>query len=122
VEIIDKMRLSSTYSIAASGVQAASIQLRASAHNTANSQTPNFAPTRAMTRSAQEGVYVHLQKNTEGGTLALPDDVESPLAQSGTDAVQETVNNRLAAAAYKANLKVLQSAMDLTGVVIELKK
>lgn len=116
------MRLSSTYSIAASGVQAASIQLRASAHNTANAQTPDYAPTRALTRSAREGVYVHLQKNTEGGTLALPDDVENPMPKSGSDAVQETLNNRMAAAAYKANLRVLESAMDLTGVVIELKK
>lgn len=116
------MRLSSTLYIAASGVQAASIQVRAAAHNTANGQTPNFAPTRALTRSAEAGVYVHLQKNTTGGTLAVPDDVESPLAQSGTDAVQETVNQIMATAAYKANLKVLESAMDLTGVVIELKK
>lgn len=115
------MRLSSTLSIAASGIQAASIQLRATAHNTANSQTPDFAPTRALTRSAEAGVYVHLQKNTQGGTLTLPD-LESPLPKSGTDAVQETLNQKMAAAAYKANLKVLESAMDLTGVVIELKK
>lgn len=112
------MRLSSTLSIAASGVQVASIQVRATAHNTANGLTDGYRPVRAQAREAAEGVYVVLQTQPEAGKLP---DLESPVPRTQTDAVQETLQHSLAVASYRANLKVLQSADELAGVVISLR-
>jgi flagellar hook protein FlgE len=96
--------MNTTLSIAMSGLNATSTRLNVSAHNIANSQTPEFKRQQVeQTALAEGGVSVSL------GNLDAAE--ASPLATLADDLVEQMV----AAYEFKANLKVIQTQQDLLG-------
>jgi flagellar basal body rod protein FlgC len=102
--------MNSTLSIAMSGLNAASTRLNVSAHNIANSQTPEFRRQQVeQTALAEGGVSVSLDTASEFES--------APLASLTEDVVQQMS----AAYAFKANLKVIQTEQDLLGQLLDLR-
>ncbi len=93
-------------STALSGIQAAQTRLNASAHNIANLNTEGFRRDQ-VSAQAREG----------GGVLASVDKA----AQPGSDLVQDVVDQKMAALAFKANVQVLKTAASLTGTLLDEK-
>lgn len=100
--------MNSTLSIAMSGLNTASTRLNVSAHNIANSQTPEFRRQQVVQTSQIEGGV--------SATLAVAQDSaasaqEAPLSSLAEDLVAQVS----AAYEFKANLKVIQTQQDLLG-------
>jgi flagellar basal body rod protein FlgF len=97
--------MSSIASIALSGLNAASTQLVAAAHNIANAQTPGFRR-QLVQQTAQPngGVVVSIGQATEAGE-ALAEDV---------------VTQRAATYAFKANLLTLKTQDRVPGSALDL--
>ena len=98
--------MNSLSSIALSGLQAASQQAQASAHNIANSQTPDFR--RELVRQ---------NANAEGGveTTAVR------AAQPGAALEEDVVGQMQARNAYLANLQVFRSADRMAGALLDVR-
>lgn len=95
-----------TSTTALTGVQAASLRMESAAHNIANAHTPNFQR-QVVTMQTQEsaGVLTTIGKAEEIGAALAADLVE----QMG------------AAAAYRANLRMIQADQQTTGSLLDLK-
>lgn len=96
--------MSSLMLTALSGVQAAQTQLQSSANNVANAQTEGYR---------REEVRLQAQEN--GGVSARVEKMPEPGADLATDLVQQ----KMAAYAFDANLKVLKTADALAGSVLD---
>jgi flagellar basal body rod protein FlgB len=93
-------------STALSGMSAASERLRASAHNTANLQTPGFRPE-----------HVEQAELPEGGVIT-----QTLRGQENqVSAERELVEQRAATYSYVANLRVLQTQMRAEGALLDIK-
>ena len=104
--------------IAASGVQAASVALAVSADNVANALTDGFRPAAAApVELPGGGAAASVVK--EADPLAEVRADRALLAPSRTDLVQELVNQGRAAAVYRANLKVLETAQAMESEVVD---
>jgi flagellar basal body rod protein FlgC len=101
--------------VSQSGLAAAATTLDVSAHNTANALTPNFNPLRAdAAEVAGGGVRVSISKDARTLEKASAD------APSRTDLVSETATRISASAAYRANLKTIETMDDVSGVLVHL--
>lgn len=96
--------MSSLAVTALSGMQAAQTQLNSTAHNVANAQTEGF-----------RRQVVQFQEQPEGGVTARVD----KLPQPGADLTADLVQQKMAAYAFEANLKVLKTADTLAGSVLD---
>jgi flagellar basal body rod protein FlgC len=106
--------------IAQSGLSAAATQLGVSAQNVANALTDGFVPSRVdLTEAAGGGVTATVSRPADPAGEARAD--RALLAASGTDLVSEMVAQRQAAAAYRANLATLRTAVELQDEVLKLK-
>ena len=93
-------------SIALSGIQAAQTRLNASANNIANMNTDGF---RRDEVSAQA---------VEGGGVAVS---VGKAGRSGTDLVQDIVEQKMAALEFKANVQVLKTSAQVMGTLLDEK-
>ncbi|MCX2861458.1 flagellar basal body rod protein [Paucibacter sp. PLA-PC-4] len=93
-------------STALSGISAANERLRASAHNTANLQTPGFRPERVVQTSLPEGGVVAGVERSQ---------------QVQVSAERELVEQRSATYSYVANLRVLQTQLRAEGALLDIK-
>ena len=95
-----------TSTTALTGVQAASLRMESAAHNIANANTPNFQR-QVVTLQTQEqaGVLTTIGKDEEIGAALAADLVEQMDA----------------AAAYRANLRMIQADQQTTGSLLDLK-
>ncbi len=95
-----------TSTTALTGVQAASLRMESAAHNIANANTPNFQR-QVVTMQTQEsaGVLTTIGKAEEIGAALAADLVEQMDA----------------AAAYRANLRMIQADQQTTGSLLDLK-
>ncbi len=98
--------MTTTPSIALSGMQAAQTRLRASAHNVANLSTEGF--TRQEVRQTARG---------QGGVRT--DVVRA--AVPGPDLVRDTVEQLQARNAFMANLAVFKASDRLAGVLLDTR-
>ncbi len=96
--------MNSTSSIAMSGLNAASTRLNVSAHNIANSQTPDFKPQRVQQTAL-----------AEGGVNVTVDSADTAQAAPLANLAKDLVTQMVAAYEFKANLKVIQTQQDLLG-------
>ena len=97
--------MSSIASIALSGLNAASSQLAAAAHNIANAQTPGFRRQLAQqTAQPDGGVVVSISQATEAGE-ALAEDVVAQMS---------------ATYAFKANVLTLKTQDHMLGGLLDL--
>ena len=96
--------MSSIFSIASSGLQAAQLRLDASAHNVANMNTPAFR---------RQSVALQAQPD-QGGVRASVQ--REP--QEGVALEQEAVEQMSATYAFKANLQTLQTEDRMLGALL----
>ena len=113
--------VSSIFSIAQSGLQVASLQLAVSANDVANVETDGFAPSHVEAQEVRSGgVTGSAVKQNDPQFEARLD--RALVGASRTDLVQETVSQSAAAASFGANLATLQTADELFGTLLELRK
>ncbi|HET6438981.1 MAG TPA: flagellar basal body rod C-terminal domain-containing protein [Anaeromyxobacter sp.] len=110
--------MSSAAGIAASGMQVASTALDVSANNLAIALTDGFVPS-AASSTALPGGGAAASVVKESDPLAEVRVDRALLAPSRTDLVQEMVNQSRAAAVYRANLKVLETAQAMEAEVVD---
>lgn len=97
-------------STALSGMSAAQERLRASAHNVANLNTANFRPER-----------VELASQPEGGVVAQTQRVQQAQMTAEVSAERELVEQRSATYSFVANLRVLQTQLQASGTLLDIK-
>lgn len=98
--------MSSLATIASSGLQAADLRLRVSAHNVANMNTPGFAPQRVSEASAgpRSGVTAQVVQSD----------------QRGVSLEQEAIEQMAAKLTFKANVFVLRTYQETTGTLLNV--
>lgn len=112
--------MSSSYSIALSGMNAYATRIGVSANNVANAQTPNYQPQAVeQTAQAEGGVSVRVGNSAAGTSQAYQPNSEGADEQGmvnvpNVDFAQEAIEQRMDVAGYKANAAVIRtlSAMD----------
>jgi flagellar hook-associated protein FlgK len=95
-----------TSTTALSGVQAATQRLNTAAHNIANVNTPDF-----------QRQVVNLQTQEQAGVLTTIGKAEEIGAALAADLVEQMD----AAAAYRANMRMIQADQQTTGSLLDLK-
>ena len=95
-----------TSTTALTGVQAVSLRMESAAHNIANANTPNF-----------QRQVVTLQTQEQAGVLTTTGKAEEIGAALAADLVEQMD----AAAAYRANLRMIQADQQTTGSLLDLK-
>lgn len=93
-------------SIAQSGLQAAQARLSASAHNVANGQTEGF-----------KRETVQVSADSDGGVKVSI----SQAAQAGVNLEQDVVNQMAAKQDFVANLKVMKTADQMMGSLLDVR-
>ena len=98
--------MSSLAAIASSGLQAADLRLRVSAHNIANMNTPGFAPQRVSEAAAGplSGVSAQVVQGD----------------QPGVSLEQEAIEQMAAKLAFKANVFVLRTYQETMGTLLHV--
>ncbi len=97
---------SSVFSIARSGLNAATARLDTAAHNIANLETPGFKRHEVAQASQPEGgVVVSIQS----------------APQAGPDLAQDIITQLSASVTYKANLQVVETAKQMSGTLLNVK-
>lgn len=118
--------IASATSIAISGMAAATTKLAVSANNTANVNTDGFEPSRTTNEDQREGgVRVTISSmaqldRAQTSSSIPPVRPGQELQPSRTDLIEETSSRILAAAAFRSNLKMMQTADDVTGALIDV--
>ena len=99
--------MSSALSAAASGLQAASLRLDATAHNLANAHTPGFRrdEVKATARPGSDGVDARIERS----------------AHEGVSLEQEVVDQMTAAVVFKANAKLVSTVDRTLGAWLDEK-
>ena len=113
--------VSTAYSAALSGMQAASLQLKISANNISNSNTDGFQPQRVVTQAGTYGVDVKVEKiGTSESQNTLDSNVEKSVNQrSNVDVVEELIEMKAAKNLLEANLKALYTENNLLGRILD---
>jgi flagellar basal body rod protein FlgG len=112
--------MDSAIAIAQSGLQAATRSLDVSANNVANSGTAGFQPSEAVPVEAAGGGVTTRVQPENNPTFEAQIDRNLIDLSSGTDLVDETVKQTLAAAAFQANLATLRTADEAQGSLINI--
>lgn len=112
--------MTSTYGVALSGVQDASLRVTVSAHNRANTLTAGFVPHQVVSSEATNGgVTSRVVPQSNPPFDATVD--ETTLGLSGTNLVDETVGSMIAANSFKASLAAITTAADLDETLMRIK-
>ncbi len=97
---------SSVFSVARSGLEAATARLDTAAHNIANMETPGFKRQEVLqTAQPEGGVKVSIQS----------------APQDGPAMVQDIITQLSASYTYKANLQVVETAKEMSGTLLDVK-
>ncbi len=100
------MTVNHTASIALSGMHAAQAQMRAAAHNIANTDTPGF-----------RRHLVHLEPQAGGGVAATIDKADSAARSIESDLVAQLQAKQ----SYLANLAVFKTGNRMAGLLLDEK-
>ena len=112
--------MSSIFSIAQSGLQAASLRLAVSASNVANLETDGSAPSHVEAQALPSGGVAAAVKKNDPQFEARMD--RAIVGASGTDLIQESIDRSLAATSFEANLATMKTADELLGTLLDLRK
>ena len=99
--------VSTAYNAALSGMQAASLQLKVSANNIANSNTDGFQKQQVVTQAGTYGVEVKVEKiGATGSQNNLDNNIGKIMTErSSVDVVEELIEMKAAKNLFEANLK-----------------
>jgi flagellar basal body rod protein FlgC len=112
--------MTSTYGVALSGMQDASLRVTVSAHNRANTLTAGFVPRQVVSsESANGGVTSRMVPQSNPSFDAAVD--ETTLGLSGTNLVDETVGSMMAVTSFKASLAAITTASELDETLMRIK-
>ncbi|WP_163340051.1 flagellar basal body rod C-terminal domain-containing protein [Desulfopila sp. IMCC35008] len=109
---------------ALSALQAFSTRVHSNANNIANTNTESFKRTRVTLASTEpQGVKANVEKVNTPGAVVFEEGPEGTEQKelSNVEISTEFPEMNLNSALYKANLKTLQVADDMTGTLLELK-
>lgn len=112
------------YQTALTGLQAFSTKLQANGNNIANANTDGFKKTQITNAAvAPSGVKAQSQKISTQGISVLQQTGSGPeqVELSNVDLATEIVDLSLNSTMYKANLKTIETANDMTGTLLQLK-
>ena len=115
--------VNTAYNAAVSGLQAASLQLRASANNIANSDTDGYQKQQVTTQAGTYGVEVKVEKvgaaeaptNTSGNLEKVADQ------RSNVDLTDELIEMKAAKNLFEANVKTLQTQENMLGRILDIR-
>ncbi len=112
------------YQSALSGLQAFGTKLQANGNNIANANTDGFKKIQITNAAvAPSGVKAEAHKIASPGTSVLQQtgtEMEQ-VELSNVDLATEIVDMSLNSTMYKANLKTIETANDMTGTLLHLK-
>lgn len=91
---------------------AATKRTEAAANNIANVSTPNYTPIETVQKSSESGGVLaeNLPRKSAVANLYGP----------GVDLVEEAVNLKLAGLSYKANIKAMEAAIEMSNETTQL--
>lgn len=116
--------MTTTYQTALSGLRTFSTRLQANGNNIANANTDGFKKTRITnSAAAPSGVTAQIEKVAAPGS-SVPEQTgaEKGLAElSNVDLATEIIDMNLNSTMYKANLKTIETANEMTGILVHLK-
>lgn len=110
---------------ALSGLTGFGKQLDVSAQNVANINTDGFKKSdTSFVESPSGGVLPVLQKDTSPGPAVLKDTAQGSIQVelSNVDLGEEAVNQIIAQRGFEANLRTLQTADNMLGSMLDMKK
>ena len=112
--------MSNVLGIAQSGLQVAAVRLATSANNVANGLTEGFVPSRVeQAERIGGGVSAKVARANDPEFEARID--RNLAALSGTDPIQETVEQILGASSFRANLASLRTAEETDKALLDVK-
>lgn len=114
--------VSTAYNAALSGMQAASLQLKVSANNIANSNTDGFQKQQVVTQAGTYGVEVKVEKiGATGSQNNLDNNIGKIMTErSSVDVVEELIEMKAAKNLFEANLKALYTQSNLLGRILDV--
>lgn len=120
----DTIRMVNTaYNAAVSGLQAASLQLRASANNVANSDTDGYQKQQVTTQAGTYGVEVKVEKvgfaEAPANTAGNLEKIENQ--RSNVDLTDELIEMKAAKNLFEANVKTLQAQETVLGRILDIR-
>jgi flagellar hook protein FlgE len=110
---------------ALSGLAAYAKQVEVTAHNVANVNTDGFKKSHTEFVSLETGgVLPVVRKDESAGPMVLSDrgQGQTQVELSNVDLAEEAVNQILAQRGFEANLHTMQTADDMLGTVLDMKK
>lgn len=116
--------ISSAHNSALSALRAFSLRVNSNANNIANANTDGFKKTRVRLASAEpNGVAANVEKiNTTGAVMQQEGKADQEEVKlSNVDLAQEIPEMNMNSTLYKANLKTLQVADEMTARLLQLK-
>lgn len=116
--------ISPAHNSAMTGLQAFSTKVNSNANNIANADTDGFKKTRVTLASTEAGgVSANVEKINTAGTVIYQEGNSGleVVEMSNVDLAQELPEMNLNSTLYKANLKTLQVADEMTGSLLNLK-
>ena len=116
------MKMISAYQSATSALQAFGTRINSNANNIANSQTEGYKRTNVtLAAPSQGGVQATVAKvNTQGPMAGGAESGTPPIEQSNVDLVSELTDMTLNADYYKANLKTIQTADQMSKSLLDI--
>lgn len=109
---------------ALTGLQSFTTKLQSNANNIANADTNGFKKTVVTNSSVSPlGVKAQVNQPTTPGPIVHQETETGiePVELSNVDVAKEIVDMNLNSTMYKANLKTLETANDMTGMLLKLK-
>ena len=115
--------VSTAYNAALYGLQAASLQLRVSANNIANSDTDGYQKQQVTTQADTYGVEVKVEKiGAEDNQSASVNNRESTIDQSSSvDLTEELIEMKAAKSLFAVSAKTLQTQENMLGRILDIK-
>jgi len=116
--------ISPAHSSALSALQAFGTRVNSNANNIANTNTDGFKSTRVTLESTEPaGVRAVVEKMEKPGVIILQEGVsgQEEVELSSVDLAREIPEMMVNSTFYKANLKTLQVADEMTGSLLKLK-
>ncbi len=114
----------SAYNSALSALQAFGTKIQSNSNNIANVNTDGFKKTRVtMAEMLPQGVRAEVEKVNSAGTNVFQETSEglNLVELSNVELSSEIPEMNMNSQFYKANLKTLETASDMTGTLLDLK-
>lgn len=111
------------YQAALSGVQAFGTKIQANGNNIANANTDGFKKTVVtMSHVTPAGVKANIHQSSNPGPTILPQTGTAlePVELANVDLATEIVDMNRNSTLYKANLKTIETADQMTGTLLQL--